>query len=590
MENKEYLLQPVSNRFTLLPIKHKKLYDLFKQHEANFWTTEEIDLKDDIKHWETLNDNEKYFIKNVLAFFAGSDGIVNENLVVNFYNDIEIPEVRAFYTMQMLSESIHCVAPETQILTDKGYFEIKSLCNNKVNVWNGKEWSEVEVKKTADKAKLYTVELSNGMSLDCTSKHKWYIEGKEEYTYTEDLCKDDKIVSNWSYPVLDIENKDECDKMFYVPINHSIKTKIQWIQENFVRDRKELDFSHSKGILKNVQFLLTTLNVKSNIGYFCDDIYYLKLEEEGFLKLRDLGLNFSNWDKKELTMKVLRVIYEGRIGETYCFNEPKNHTGIFNGILTGQSETYGVLIDSLIKDEDEKHKLFNAIETIPAVKKKAEWALKWIGNEQNDIINEYKKNPTKDNLEKFVNITEKFKDNKITNKVFTKRLLAFILVEGLFFSGSFCAIFWLKNRGLMPGLSFSNELISKDEGIHALFGIELYHMIKNKLDEKEVCEMFLEAVAIEKEFITKSLPVSLIGMNCETMKTYIEFVADKLLIELGYKKLYNVKECPFKFMELLSFSGGNSKVNFFEKRNSDYIKSSVGKNQEDSELVFDDDF
>ena len=205
MNPKELLLQSVENRFTLLPIRYKKLYDLFKQHEANFWTTEEIDLKDDIKQWETLNDNERYFIKNVLAFFAGSDGIVNENLVVNFYNDIEIPEVRAFYTMQMLSESIHCVAGETKILTDKGYFDIKSLCNQLVNVWNGFEWSEVAVKKTADSAKLYKVVLSNGMDLSCTSKHKWYIKGKEGYTYTEDLCKDDEIISDWSYPVLNAD-------------------------------------------------------------------------------------------------------------------------------------------------------------------------------------------------------------------------------------------------------------------------------------------------------------------------------------------------------------------------------------------------
>jgi ribonucleotide reductase beta subunit family protein with ferritin-like domain len=223
--------------------------------------------------------------------------------------------------------------------------------------------------------------------------------------------------------------------------------------------------------------------------------------------------------------------------KTYCFNEPKNHAGVFNGILTGQSETYSLLIDTYIKDTAEKNKLFNAIETIPCIKKKADWAL----------------------------------DHITSSACFAERLLAFAAVEGIFFSGSFCSIFWLKKRGLMPGLCFSNQLISRDEGLHTDFACLLYSKLKNKLSYDQVKLIFLEAVTIEQEFIRDSLPVELIGMNSSQMCEYIEFITDRLFFALGYPKYYNTQN-PFDWMEMISL---NSKSNFFENKVSDYSKAGV---------------
>jgi ribonucleoside-diphosphate reductase beta chain len=215
------------------------------------------------------------------------------------------------------------------------------------------------------------------------------------------------------------------------------------------------------------------------------------------------------------------------------------------------SETYSLLIDTYIKDPQEKHRLFNAIETVPCVKKKADWALRWI-----------------------------------TGGSFAERLVAFAAVEGIFFSGSFCSIFWLKKRGLMPGLSFSNELISRDEGLHCDFACLLYGMLETKMDEKAVQDIIRDAVKIEQEFVTDALPVALIGMNAKMMAQYIEFVADRLLISLGCGKIFNVTN-PFDFMELISLQG---KTNFFEKRVAEYQKAGVMGNKEDNVFKMDEDF
>jgi ribonucleoside-diphosphate reductase beta chain len=215
------------------------------------------------------------------------------------------------------------------------------------------------------------------------------------------------------------------------------------------------------------------------------------------------------------------------------------------------SETYALLIDTYIKDEVEKHKLFHAIDTVPAVKKKAEWALRWIENGN-----------------------------------FAERLVAFAAVEGIFFSGSFCSIFWLKKRGLMPGLTFSNELISRDEGLHCEFACLLYSMLSNKLSEAAVKAIISDAVTIEKEFITEALPVDLIGMNAKLMQQYIEFVADRWLTELGCTKNYNTAN-PFDFMEMISLQG---KTNFFEKRVGDYQKAGVMASKDAQVFSTDDDF
>jgi ribonucleoside-diphosphate reductase beta chain len=216
------------------------------------------------------------------------------------------------------------------------------------------------------------------------------------------------------------------------------------------------------------------------------------------------------------------------------------------------SETYSLLIDTYIKDTAEKNMLFNAIETLDCVKKKADWALRWIDNGN-----------------------------------FAERIVAFAAVEGIFFSGSFCSIFWLKKRGLMPGLTFSNELISRDEGLHCDFACLLYNdHIKNKLDPEDVKKIIVDAVDIEKDFVTDALPVRLIGMNSDLMTQYIEFVADRLLVELGCEKVYDATN-PFDFMEMISLQG---KTNFFEKRVGEYAKAGVMTGKESQTFSLDEDF
>jgi ribonucleoside-diphosphate reductase beta chain len=304
----EPILAESDKRFVLFPIQHDKIWKMYKQAVASFWVTEEIDLTQDLIDWERLNDGERHFIKHVLAFFAASDGIVNENLVLNFMHDVQVPEARCFYGFQVAMENIH-------------------------------------------------------------------------------------------------------------------------------------------------------------------------------------------------------------------------------------AETYSLLIDTLIKDATEKDYLFNALNNLECVSKKGNWALRWIENA-----------PT-----------------------FAHRLIAFAAVEGIFFSGSFCSIFWLKKRGLMPGLSFSNELISRDEGLHCDFACLLYSMLNQKVDPKEVEAIITEAVMFEKEFVNDALPVSLIGMNATMMSEYIEFVADRLLVSLGNEKVYRTAN-PFPWMEMISLQG---KTNFFEKRVGEYQKSGV---------------
>jgi len=312
----EPILQENPNRFVIFPIEQQEIWEMYKKQQACIWTAEEIDLSADIDDWRNkLNDNERHFIKHVLAFFAASDGIVNENLAENFVREVQYSEAKFFYGFQIMMENIH-------------------------------------------------------------------------------------------------------------------------------------------------------------------------------------------------------------------------------------SETYSLLIDTYITDPQEKKKLFNAIDTIPAVKKKADWALKWVESEH-----------------------------------FQERLVAFAAVEGIFFSGSFCSIFWLKKRGLMPGLSFSNELISRDEGMHCDFAVLLHNnYLANKVSEERIKEIILSALEIEKEFITESLPVKLIGMNADLMKQYLEFVADRLLVDLGCSKVFNV-ENPFDFMANISLQG---KTNFFEKRVGEYQKAGVMNSSENT--------
>ena len=226
--------------------------------------------------------------------------------------------------------------------------------------------------------------------------------------------------------------------------------------------------------------------------------------------------------------------------------------GIQNAMEGIHSETYSLLIDQYVKDKDEQHKLFRAIDTIPCIRKKAEWALVWMNDKES----------------------------------YATRLVAFACVEGIFFSGSFCAIYWLKKRGLLPGLTFSNELISRDEGLHTEFAIAMYHKMENKLDKDAVQNIIMDAVNIETEFINESLPCSLIGMNARDMTSYIKFVADRLSVQLVQKKIYNSTN-PFDFMELISLEG---KTNFFEKKVSEYSKPGVGFSEEEMTIKFTEEF
>lgn len=653
----ELILQENPNRFVIFPIQHNDIWDFYKKAVASFWTVEEVDLGKDNEHWDKLNDNERHFISHILAFFAASDGIVNENLVQNFCSEVQLSEAKAFYGFQIMIENIHCVSGETKILTDKGHYMIKNFINKKINVWNGKKFSEVEVKYTGNQS-LYKVELSNGMDLDCTEGHKWLIRtGNQKHPEscqlsrieTKDLKIND-VVFNYNLPILNCEDPDkfdnpyihgffcgdgsycnkypiiylygekkelfdffEVDKFstkqdritFYitnkinkpkydVPINHSLNTKLRWLEGyldadgcisyNQKRDATSIQvISINHYFLKDVQLLLTTLGIMSNIKHNCKSIKRLLPKNDGsneydFYNCKDnfvlyiscksvnslITLGFApkrlkvkfckriiNSHNRAETIKIKKISHISDDTKTYCFNEPEEHCGIFNGILTGQSEMYSLLIDTYIKDHEEKYKLFNAIETIPVIKKKADWALKWI-----------------------------------TQGTFAERLVAFAAVEGIFFSGSFCSIYWLKERGLMPGLTFSNELISRDEGLHADFACLLYSKLSNKLSEKNIFEIIQSAVDSECEFITDALPVSLIGMNCKLMQQYIKFVADRLLNSLGYNKLFNESN-PFSFMEYISLEG---KTNFFEKRVANYQKAGVLSSTEDRQFGMDDDF
>jgi len=256
-------------------------------------------------------------------------------------------------------------------------------------------------------------------------------------------------------------------------------------------------------------------------------------------------------------------------------------------IETIHSEQYSILIDTYIKDQVEKDHLFNAIDTIPVIKKKTEWALKWISSGKDEKISD----TLTRKISNFFDINETelldFSEHlKPETNSFGKRLLAFVCVEGIFFSGSFCAIYWLKNRGLMPGLATANQFISRDENLHAEFAIELYKIYCERLDEETVHEIFKEAVDIEKEFITESLPVSLLGMNCTLMSQYIEYICDRWLVLLGYSKIFNSSN-PFEFMELISLG---TKENFFDVDVSEYSKARVNSTNDDNEFALDSEF
>jgi ribonucleotide reductase beta subunit family protein with ferritin-like domain len=561
-DTQEEILSEISNRFVLFPIRYTSIWNMYKKAESVFWTAEEIDLSKDLSDWEKLSENERYFIKHILAFFAGSDGIVNENLGVRFMNDVKIPEAKAFYGFQIAMENIHCVSADTKVLTKNGYIPIKDIAGKVTSIWNGVEWSEVTPYHTG-KGKLYRVTLSNGMFLDCTSKHKWFIDKERDPVFTESLTTGMKIKpfqypSDQSIDDYDVftapfkhgestckENYDrtrhDCRPHFFVPMNYSTSTRIKWLNGFLSNVPISLDGSlhinhPCKEFLQNVQLLLTLLSINSTVT---PTSITIPSDEQKKMWWHH-NTNIEDIQRIQPNLTVTSIdLQEGDEHDTYCFDEPQHHAGVFNGILTGQSETYSLLIDTYIKDTHEKYRLFNAINTIPCIAKKADWAMRWIQDK---------------------------------DASFAKRLVAFACVEGIFFSGAFCAIFWLKERGVLSGLCLSNEFISRDEGLHTEFAVLLYSMLKNKLSYDVVSQIVKEAVEIEDEFINESIPCNLLGMNASLMSQYIKFVADRLLVQLGYPKIWNTTN-PFHFMDRICLE---NKTNFFEDRVAQYSKANVG--------------
>lgn len=659
----ELILSPDDNRFVMFPIKCDDIWKMYKKQVDCFWRAEEIDLSKDYEDWKTLNDDEQYFISMILAFFAASDGIVLENLASRFMNDVQLAEARAFYGFQIAMENIHCVTGQTKILTDKGYYAIKDLENTHVNVWNGEEFSNVEIKYTGHQ-EIYKVTLTNGMELDCSPGHKWLIQytGDGEQHPENCVCKEVETTNLkigdtleiYNVELIEMNDVDEflnpymhgffcedgiylnnlptihlCDEKrdllphfkynslqnstdsisicikdyinkekYVVPINYSKETRLRWL-EGFVDAAVYIPLDHlfhfstaidvttvNLKFLQDVQLLLTTLGIHTEIAlstkskeqlmpkndgsgkydyYMFKECYYLHICGLGVNKLIKMGFSpkrikvfydkrFDEFKYMKYVLPIMRIKSIEKISDnepTYCFNEPKKHRGIFNGILTCQSETYSLLIESYIKDGEQKNKLFNAISNYPCIKKKSDWAQKWIHDHRSS---------------------------------FATRLVAFACIEGIFFSGAFCSIYWLKKRGLMPGLTFSNELISRDEALHCEFAVLLYGKLQKKIDKSRIHEIIREAVQIESEFICEALPCKLIGMNSDLMTQYIQFVADRLAVQLGYKKIYNVSN-PFDFMDLISLEG---KTNFFEKRVSEY--SLANKDNCEEAFNFTEDF
>ena len=608
----EPLLIKDEARYVMFPIKYNDVWNMYKKQMDSFWRCEEINMSKDLAEWEKMNDDEKYFIKMVLAFFAASDGIVLENLAQRFMSDIENSEIRAFYSMQIFMENIHCVSGNTRIMTNKGYEKISDIVNKSTSVWNGTEFSDVTIKYTGNQA-LFRVYLSNGMYLDCTDGHKWLIyekSGKIMKVTTNELIPFVTKLVEFDYPIMDFLNDDDSEYIFdnpynrgkeigswvmdnnkyphinnpIVPINYSIEIKFQWLLGFFKNGAYICSpsqygdyiiiYSIQNSFLIELQLMFSTigihahicnesLNIKKYIS--SDDIEnneniknnennsynYIVINDSQFNKLENIGIKPLDIIKKQIQFvdintlievspnipKHIHIIDICKISDdspTYCFNEPIKHLGIFNGILTGQSEMYSILIDTYSKNKVEKDNLFNAIKHFPCIQKKANWARRWINDK---------------------------------DATFATRLIAFAIVEGIFFSSSFASIYWVKKRGMLQGLTLSNEFISRDEALHVEFAVLLYHKLINKLDNKTFYQIMEEAIAIEKEFILEAIPCRLIGMNAGLMSQYIEFVGNRLCLQLGYDKLFPLATNPFDFMELISL---NDKVNFFEKTNTQY--------------------
>ena len=628
-----------SDRFVLFPIQHHDLWGAYKKASQAYWVAEEIrNLPNDVDDWENkLNDKQRYFIKMVLAFFASADGIVNENLLSRFATEVQYPEARQFYGLQAQIENIHCVSAETPILTSDGQYNIGDLSGKNVKVWNGHEFSEVVIRETAKNAQFTWVRLSNGASIKATSQHRWFIAPTEEHpadadkphrvVYTEDLKLGDKI-ADFTLPFvvgagslrnpelsgylltrgvckptqtrIDMDSpelaqylgmtsvedssrsftipKDDLDYLQFIPYNYDVETRVGFIR-GLLRGR-DAHRTHTaiamvyrtpragaKRLADHGRMLMTSLGLHSEsrvhyMGGFAKVTLYVDTEQFESNQAVQQSITTELWntltfvsDAPSFPRRRARDVYVTGLcmatdGPSYCFNDPLRGAGTFSGVCTGNSECYSLMINELIKDEQERNFLFKSLEQIPSIHKKGQWAMKWM----------YSRNST-----------------------FGHRLFAFMIVEGVLFSGSFAAIYYLNSLGLLPALSFLNKKIAVDELSHAAFAAMIYkdHLKYQKPSDEEAYQIMKEAVELEIEFQTEALPCSLIGMNSDQMAQYIKFTADCLLVQAGLEPIYKVSN-PFPFMESLHMP---SSVNFFEKTNGNYSITAI-----DRTFEFDDEF
>lgn len=568
LDKKEPLLIEDEDRFTIFPIKHPSLYDFYKKHESMIWHETEVKLEQDVDHWNSLTKNEQFFIEMMLAFFASSDVIVGTNLASRFLNEIKVMEAQFFYTFQAMMENIHCVSYDTMILTDTGYYQISHLENKSVKIWNGFDFSSVVVKKTSEvPVNVLKVTLSDGSMIEATTDHKWLIVGSEERKMTKELKPSDKITIH-SLPIIyngkKLKDPYKCGSSFAmnkvldakqyfhdVPLSYNLESRLKWlagyldvIRFAYFEKQTDLQWNVYDNIknLRKIQLLFTTFGERVKISEIDEPCLIVTLKTMSNLK--KIGFDSEKFkieikgviQDDENTLIIDKIQDENKQVITYCFDEKKNHTGIFNGIFTGQSEVYSKLIDVYVKEPKRKKFLFDAVKNIPAVKKKAQWAMKWINS----------------------------------NERFAVRLLAFAIYEGLFFQGGFASIFWMAERGKLPGLCKGNEFISKDEGVHTDFAVHLYtKFIVNKLTSEEFNKIMSEALEIEKEFITESIPCKLIGINADSMNNYIRYCANRLTKSLGHDCMVQEVPNPFPFMERIALQ---TKSNFFENDSASYKK------------------
>jgi ribonucleotide reductase beta subunit family protein with ferritin-like domain len=541
----EPLLQP-DDRFTIEPIIRNDAFDMYKIHKAAFWDEHEVELDKD--KFEDLSLNEQTFIEYVLAFFATSDLIVNENLASRMLCEIKALEPRMFYTFQMAMENIHCVTGDTYIMCSEGYFPIISLVNKNVSVWNGFEYSIVRIKQTSPCADIYTVWLSDGSKLDCTSGHKWITADKSRVE--THLLKPGDCLSVCEFPVVcegrvmqyphSAGRKFATDKHIEnIPIIYNLRSKLSWLVGYIVEigQYHNIILHEELELLQRWQLFFNTLGVRTRIQCNAEGPF-IHVDKSICVHLKQIGLtvNISGDNSQYDQLKVVRVMFN-KTDATYCFNEPFRHSGIFNGVYTGQSEVYSKMITTYIKDPVKRDKLRNAVKEVPCVALKAQWAKRWIDNP--------------------VSIGE--------------RIVAFAIFEGVFFSGAFCCIFWLAESGRMPGLVQGNAFIARDEGLHTDFACLMYtKYVKKRLTDSQFAEILGHAVDIEIEFITNAIPCKLIGMNAASMIEYIKFVANRLSLQLEHKELYKAHN-PFPFMDRINLP---NKSNFFENRVTEYSKRS----------------